>query len=141
MDDADTLRRFKASLNAPFPFIADPDGKLVNAYDVKTPVLGFAQRFTFVIGEDRRVIRVDTGADAIDASKAVTSCPIRKNKAGGEPPAWRPPGDGGVDGGTPRGADAGAAVGSRLEDGGTRPTKSRPDAGAPKKKGRDGGTP
>ena len=52
MDDAETLKKFKESLKAPFAFVADPDGKVVKAYDVKTPVLSFAQRYTFVIGED-----------------------------------------------------------------------------------------
>lgn len=78
MDDVDTLKKFKASLKAPFSFVADPKGELVQAFDVKVPVLSMAQRFTFVIGEDRKILHVDTGSDAIDASKAVEACPIRR---------------------------------------------------------------
>ncbi len=78
MDDAATLKRFKESLGAKFSFVADPEGVLVKLYDVKTPVLSFAQRFTFVIGRDRKIVKVDSGADAIDASKAVAACPLHK---------------------------------------------------------------
>lgn len=83
MDDPETQRRFKESLKAQFTFIADPEGKLVELYDVKTPVLSFAQRYTFVIGQDGRVVKVDTGGDAIDASKAIAACPIRKKSPSG----------------------------------------------------------
>ncbi len=69
-DDLETQKKFKASLGATFPFVADPDAKLVSLYDVKTPVVKFAMRTTFVIGKDRRVTSVTTGGDAIDPAKA-----------------------------------------------------------------------
>lgn len=80
MDDAETLRRFKDSLKAQFHFVSDPEGKLVELYDVKTPLLSFAQRYTFVIGQDRKIVKVDSGSDAIDASTAIAACPLRKQK-------------------------------------------------------------
>ena len=78
MDDAETLKKFKESLKAPFAFVADPDGKVVKAYDVKTPVVSFAQRYTFVIGEGRKILKVESGKDAIDPDAAVAACPLRK---------------------------------------------------------------
>ncbi len=78
MDDAVELKKFKESLKAPFPFIADPEGKVVKQYDVKTPVVGFAQRYTFVIGEDRKILKVESGKDAIDPNGAIVACPLRK---------------------------------------------------------------
>lgn len=86
MDDAETLRRFKDSLKAQFHFVPDPEGELVGLYDVKTPVLSYAQRYTFVIGQDRKILKVDSGGDAIDASKAISACPLRKR----QPPAKGP---------------------------------------------------
>lgn len=80
MDEADTLKKFKESLKAQFAFVPDPDAKLVSLYDVKMPLLSLANRVTFVVGEGRKVLKVDTGADAIDVSKAVTACPLRKAK-------------------------------------------------------------
>lgn len=78
MDDAETLKKFKESLKAPFAFVADPDGKVVKAYDVKTPVVSFAQRYTFVIGEGRKILKMESGSDAIDPAGAVAACPLRK---------------------------------------------------------------
>ncbi|MCK8498441.1 peroxiredoxin [Myxococcus fulvus] len=73
-DDAETLKRFKAELAAPFPFIPDPEGKVVESYDVKMPLVTVSKRYTFVVGEGRKVLKVDAGGDAIDPSGAITSC-------------------------------------------------------------------
>ena len=72
------MAKFKESLKAQFPFIPDPDAKLTNLYDVKTPVLKLANRYTFVIGEERKVLKVDEGKDAIDPKAAIAACPLRK---------------------------------------------------------------
>ncbi|MCP3100154.1 redoxin domain-containing protein [Myxococcus sp. K15C18031901] len=73
-DDAPTLTRFKADLKAPFPFIPDPEGKVVDAYDVKMPLVTVSKRYTFVVGADRKVLKVDSGGDAVDPTGAITSC-------------------------------------------------------------------
>jgi peroxiredoxin Q/BCP len=78
MDDAATLKKFKESLKAPFAFVPDPDGKVVNAFDVKTPVVSFAQRYSFVIGEGRKILKVESGKDAIDPEGTIVACPLRK---------------------------------------------------------------
>lgn len=44
-------------------------------------MLALAQRFTFVIDEGRRIVKVESGSDAIDPKGAITSCPIRKKAA------------------------------------------------------------
>jgi peroxiredoxin len=75
------LARFKESLKAPFPFVPDPDAKLTNLYDVKTPVLTLSNRYTFVIGEERKILKVESGKDAIDPNGAIVACPLRKPKA------------------------------------------------------------
>lgn len=93
MDDSETLARFKAELKAPFPFISDPEGKVIAAYDVKMPLLSLPKRFTFVIGEGRKILKVESGNDAIDPNGAIVACPIRR-------PGSRPAG---ADGGTPDG--------------------------------------
>ena len=93
MDDAETLARFKAELKAPFAFIPDPEGHLVKLFDVKTPVVAFAKRYTFVIGEDRKILKVESGGDAINPEGAVAACPIRRpaNKAAPAPEAPKAP--------------------------------------------------
>ncbi len=90
MDKPDVLRKFKAELKAPFAFISDEEGKLVKAFDVKTPILSLAQRYTFVVGPGRKILSVTSGKDAVDPSAAVAACPLRKPASSpdaGEPPA------------------------------------------------------
>jgi peroxiredoxin len=88
MDTAEELKKFKESLKAPFAFIPDPEGKVVKHFDVKTPVVSFAQRYTFVIGEDRKILKVESGKDAIDPNGAIVACPLRK--PGSKPDAGTP---------------------------------------------------
>jgi thioredoxin-dependent peroxiredoxin len=76
MDDRETAARFKEELRAPFPFIADEKGALTSLYRVKAPLVGLSLRFTFVVGAGRRILRVDSGQDAIAASQAVEACPL-----------------------------------------------------------------
>lgn len=77
-DDAATLAKFKKALKAPFSFVADPDATMTRLYDVKTPVLKFSQRYTFVVGADRKVLKVESGGDAINPEGAVVACPLHK---------------------------------------------------------------
>ena len=44
---------------------------LAELYQVKTPLVTYAKRRTFVIGAGRKVARVDEGSDAIDPSGAI----------------------------------------------------------------------
>ncbi len=76
-DSAETLKKFKAELKAPFAFISDTDAKLAKAYDVKAPILTLAQRYTFVVGPGRKVLSVTSGGDAVDPAGALESCPKR----------------------------------------------------------------
>ena len=81
MDELETQKKFKASLKAPFPFIADDEGAIVKLYDVKTPVISLAQRYTFVVGQDGKILKVESGSDAIDPNAAIVSCPLKKPAA------------------------------------------------------------
>lgn len=93
MDDLETQRRFKTELKAPFPFVADPQGDLVKLFDVKMAVVSYAQRYTFVIGEGRKILKVESGSDAINPEGAIQACPIRRKP---KPDAGTPALDAGV---------------------------------------------
>lgn len=80
MDDVETQKKFKQSLKAPFSFVSDPEGKVVNLYDVKAPLLSLAQRYTFVVGEDRKILKIESGSDAINPEGAIQACPVRRTK-------------------------------------------------------------
>lgn len=81
-DDKETMAKFRAELGADYPFIPDPDAKLVKLFDTKTPLLPLASRRTFVIGEGRKVLAVQSGSDAIEPGGAISSCPLRKPDGG-----------------------------------------------------------
>ena len=78
MDNRETLAKFKDEVKAPFIFIPDPDGKVVKLYDVKAPEVSYAKRTSFVIGQDRKIVKVQTGAEAVDPVGAIEACPLKK---------------------------------------------------------------
>lgn len=72
-DDAKTLRRFRASLGADYTFVSDHDGELTSLYALGEPD-GSARHAAFVIDGAGRVLRVDSGSNAIDVTSAVSAC-------------------------------------------------------------------
>jgi peroxiredoxin Q/BCP len=77
-DSVEKLAKFKAEFKLPFVLLSDEKGTVVEQYPGKIPVLGVANRATYVIGQDGVVKEIVTGGDAIDPSSAVASCPIGK---------------------------------------------------------------
>ncbi len=76
-DDAQTSRRFRESLKAPYHFVADDQATVVKLFDVKAFLFTIARRVTFVIGPGRKVLSVQEGSDAIDPSGAVAACSLK----------------------------------------------------------------
>jgi peroxiredoxin Q/BCP len=54
-DSQETNDRFRKELALPFPLVGDPKGAILESYGVRWPILGFAQRVTYVIGPNRRI--------------------------------------------------------------------------------------
>ena len=79
-DDLETMKKFKAQLKASYHFIPDPDGKLVSLFDTKMPVVKMASRNTFVVGPGRKVLKVESGSDAIDPTEAISACSLKAPK-------------------------------------------------------------
>jgi peroxiredoxin Q/BCP len=77
-DSVETLSRFKAEYKLPFVLLSDEKGTVVEQYPGKIPILGVANRATYVIGQDGLVKEIITGGAAIDPSTAVSACPLRK---------------------------------------------------------------
>jgi len=76
MDGAEEMKKFKESLKADYAMIPDSAGQIVDAYGVRNPEKPMAMRTTFVIGQDRKVLQVQSGPDAIDPAGAITACPL-----------------------------------------------------------------
>jgi len=76
MDKEATQAAFRREIGAPFAFVADSDAVLTRLYGVKMPLLPVAQRTTFVIGKERKILHVDSGGDAIDPEGAIEACSV-----------------------------------------------------------------
>ncbi len=81
VDDVETLKRFKAELKLPYTLLSDEGGKVADQYGGKIPVLGVANRASFVVDQDGTVKEIATGSDALDPTKAIAACPARKGPA------------------------------------------------------------
>jgi peroxiredoxin len=80
-DDAETSKRFRESLKAPYHFVADDQATVVKLFDLKAFIFTIAKRVTFVVGPGRKIVSVQEGSDAIDPSGAVTACSIKPPEA------------------------------------------------------------
>ncbi len=78
-DSIEKLAKFKAEFHLPFLLLSDEKGDVAEKYPGKIPILGLANRATYVIGQDGLVKEIVTGSDAIDPSTAVAACPIGKH--------------------------------------------------------------
>jgi peroxiredoxin Q/BCP len=72
-DDGVTLLKFRTKYGRDVAFVSDPKGELIERYGVKTPVITFAQRTTFIIDQTGVIRAVQTGGDAIDVRNALKS--------------------------------------------------------------------
>ena len=57
-DSAESHKKFIAQYNLNFTLLADTDGKIVGAYDVKMPMMNMSKRVSFLIGTDGKIIHV-----------------------------------------------------------------------------------
>jgi thioredoxin-dependent peroxiredoxin len=76
VDDVVMQRRFKEKHRLPYPLLSDAGGKVAKQYGGTLPVLGVANRTTFVIDRDRTVKEIARGNDAMDPSQAIAACPL-----------------------------------------------------------------
>ncbi|HEY9669584.1 MAG TPA: peroxiredoxin [Coleofasciculaceae cyanobacterium] len=56
-DDEASHKQFKEKYGLPFQLLADPDGKITQAYDVDGG--GYAKRVTYIIDSNGKITRVD----------------------------------------------------------------------------------
>ena len=65
-DSVDSHKKFTDAYKLNFTLVADPDGKIIAAYDAKMPMMGMAKRVSFLIGLDGKIIHVtDAGNPGI----------------------------------------------------------------------------
>jgi peroxiredoxin Q/BCP len=73
VDDAETNRKFAEEHKADFPILADPEKNVAKAYGVinlnAPPERQFAQRWSFFIGPDGKIVEIDRKVSAKTAGE------------------------------------------------------------------------
>ncbi|WLT33028.1 peroxiredoxin [Geothrix sp. PMB-07] len=70
-DDGPSHKAFADKFHLPFSLLADPDKRIIGAYGVKMPLLGFAKRVTFLIDRQGVVRKVITDAKTKDHDQQI----------------------------------------------------------------------
>ena len=69
-----SLKRFKADLHADYPLLSDHMRKVAELYGVLIPAIGIANRVTFVIDMDGKIVSIYENKEALDPTGALTAC-------------------------------------------------------------------
>jgi peroxiredoxin Q/BCP len=73
VDDAETNKKFAESLSVDYPILSDPDKSVAKAYGVLMPEYGVANRWTFYIGPDGKIVAIDTKVKPATAAEDVAA--------------------------------------------------------------------
>jgi len=57
-DSVESHKKFAEEYKLNFTLIADPDGKIIAAYDAKLPIVSLSKRVSFLIGLDGKIVHV-----------------------------------------------------------------------------------
>ena len=83
VDDADTNKKFATEHEADFPILSDPEKSVANAYGV-LGTSGLANRWTFYIGRDGKILFIDkkvsTGTAGADLAAKLAELGVKKKK-------------------------------------------------------------
>jgi peroxiredoxin len=73
-DFTPTLKHWKEELKNDFPMLSDHSRKVSELYGVLIPNMGIANRTTFVIDTDGKIVNIEEGSAALDPTGAETAC-------------------------------------------------------------------
>jgi len=73
VDTPEDNRKFAESLGVDFPILSDPGKQVASAYGVVTPERQFAQRWTFYIGIDGKILFIDKKVGPATAGQDVAA--------------------------------------------------------------------
>jgi len=79
-DFTPTLAHWKKEANFGFPMLSDHMRKVSEQYGVLIPQMGVANRVTFVVDTDGKIVDITEGKEALDPSGAETACSRIKHK-------------------------------------------------------------
>jgi peroxiredoxin Q/BCP len=73
VDTPDDNKRFAESLGLDFPLLSDPGKEVARAYGVVTAERQYAQRWTFYIGKDGKILFIDKQISVSTAGQDIAS--------------------------------------------------------------------
>jgi len=79
-DFTPTLDHWKKELHADFPMLSDHMRKVSEQYGILIPQLGIANRVTFVVDTEGKIVSIQEGKEALDPTGAETACSRIKHK-------------------------------------------------------------
>jgi peroxiredoxin Q/BCP len=74
VDSVADQKEFAKQNGADFPLLSDSKGEVASLYCVWNKERSFANRATFVINEQGKIIQIELGSSAIDVNGALSSC-------------------------------------------------------------------
>jgi peroxiredoxin Q/BCP len=84
-DKADYNKKFAESLGVDYPILSDPENKAATAYGVLKPDGKAANRWTFYIGKDGKILHIDkavkTGSHGTDVAAKLGELGVEKKKS------------------------------------------------------------
>lgn len=74
-DNTPSQKEFATKVGASFPLLSDfLDRKVATAYGILIPQAGVANRATFVVDKEGKIVYIEEGSTAIDPTGAETAC-------------------------------------------------------------------
>lgn len=80
-DTVEAQAKFHAKYHLNFDLLADAEGKVIEAYGTKMPMVNVSKRWTFIIGPDLKIKNIAKGVDPVVDSEKIAS-EIAKLKKG-----------------------------------------------------------
>lgn len=80
-DFTPTLAHWKKELGVEYPMLSDHNRKVSELYGILIPEMGLANRSTFVIDKDGKIVNIEEGSAALDPTGAETACSRIRKKA------------------------------------------------------------
>jgi peroxiredoxin Q/BCP len=73
VDTADDNKKFAESLGLDYPILSDPGKQVATSYGVVTPERQFAQRWTFYIGTDGKILHIERKVSPATAGQDIVT--------------------------------------------------------------------
>ena len=74
-DNTPSQKEFAKQVNASFPLLSDfANRQVATAYGVLIPNAGMANRATFVVDKEGKIVKIEEGTVALDPTGAETAC-------------------------------------------------------------------